>query len=270
VAEFHEHNNLAAAEVAIPPFELAVETAATAYDEGEPVAITVHLTNLTDGALTVAVTTTVENESRQAVFTDVHTLHAPSAYADRTIAWDTAWAANGAYTIYVVGESGIGSSEHIVVVNNVPPTVEAGPDQEVIEGQTAHFSGTFTNPGLSDTHTILWDFGDGMTDGDTLTPAHSYAVAGVYTATLTVVDGDGGVGSDTLLVTVGESTTPDLTCPSLAGPVTYVDSGYAPACTGVSPEPGKLKLVDSGCNPIADARVNLRKANGAYITYLAT
>jgi protocatechuate 3,4-dioxygenase beta subunit len=49
-----------------------------------------------------------------------------------------------------------------------------------------------------------------------------------------------------------------------------VDSGYAPACTDVTAGPGQLKLVDSQCTPIVDARVNLRKDNGSYITYKRT
>jgi hypothetical protein len=220
VAEFYEHNNVAAAEVAIPPFELSVETPSTAYDEGEPVVITVRLTNLTDGALTVAVTTTVESESHQAVFTDVHTLYTPDVYADRTVTWDTAWAANGMHTIHVEGESGLNATPLVVVVNNVPPTVEAGLDQFAVEGVGVTFDGAFADPGLSDTHAVWWDFGDGITSSGALTPTHVYTPAGIYTVTLTVVDGDGGVGGDTLRVTVSESATSSLICPSLGGPVT--------------------------------------------------
>jgi protocatechuate 3,4-dioxygenase beta subunit len=275
VAEFYEYNNVFASEVTVPPFALTAETDALSYDEGDPVDITIHLTNLTDGALTAVVTTTVESMSHQVVFTDVHTFgleqpaHTSDVYADSTVTWGTAWAANDAYTIYVVGESGIGS-EHTIVVNNVPPTVEAGADQSAGMGQEVSLGGSFTDPGLSDTHAIWWDFGDGFTSSGTVTSSHTYAAEGVYTATLTVTDSDGGVGSDTVVVTVSEGVAGDLICPSLAGPVTYVDSGYAPTCTGVSLEPGKLKLVDSGCNPIANARVNLRKANGGYITYKKT
>ncbi len=269
VAEFYEHNNVATGQVVVPPFVLAVGTAATSYDEGDPVDVTVRLTNLTDGPLTVVVTTTVELALHQVVFTDVQTIQAAAVYADRVIPWDTAWAENGAYTIRATGAGDIGSNDCTVVVNNVPPAVDAGPDLAAGVGQVVSFSSSFTDPGLSDTHTIWWDFGDGVTGSGTVTPFHTYAAEGVYTVALTVADSDGGVGSDELLVTVSEGVG-DLICPSLAGLVTYVDSGYASPCTGVSAEPGKLKLVDSQCNPIADARVNLREAAAGYITYKKT
>ena len=90
-----------------------------------------------------------------------------------------------------------------VTVTNVPPTVDCGPDQTADEGYMIIFSGSFTDPGTNDTHTIEWDFGDGTPAvTGTLTPKHAYGDNGVYTVTLTVTDDDGGVGTDNLVVTV--------------------------------------------------------------------
>ncbi len=50
-----------------------------------------------------------------------------------------------------------------VTVSNVDPTVDAGTDQTVNEGEIVSFNGSFTDPGSDDTHTIDWDFGDGDT-----------------------------------------------------------------------------------------------------------
>lgn len=89
-----------------------------------------------------------------------------------------------------------------VIVTNVAPTVDGGPDQTADEGYMIIFSGSFTDPGTNDTHTIEWDFGDATIVTGTLTPSHAYGDNGVYTVTLTVTDDDGGVGTDTLTVTV--------------------------------------------------------------------
>jgi hypothetical protein len=73
----------------------------------------------------------------------------------------------------------------------------------ILVGSAVSFNGSFTNPGTLDTHTIVWNFGDGMpTVSGTLTPTHTYASGGNYTVTLTVTDDDGGVGSDNIAVTV--------------------------------------------------------------------
>ena len=95
-----------------------------------------------------------------------------------------------------------------VVVHNVAPDVEAGPDRTADEGDTVSFSGSFTDPGTLDTHTITWDFGDGTTASDTLTPSHVFNSAGTYAVTLTVKDDDGATGSDVLTVTVESGQVP--------------------------------------------------------------
>ena len=58
----------------------------------------------------------------------------------------------------------------------------------------------FTNPGVLDSHTAVWDWGDGTTSVGTVTEAnssgwvtdaHTYTAAGVYTITLTVSNNNG-------------------------------------------------------------------------------
>ncbi len=88
------------------------------------------------------------------------------------------------------------------VVQNVTPTVDAGQDQSVKTGNVVDFDGSYTDPGTQDTHSILWDFGDGEVANGTLNPSHLYTSPGTYLATLTVLDDDGGSDSDTLTITV--------------------------------------------------------------------
>ena len=115
------------------------------------------------------------------------------------------YAEDGQFTITVTVQNSsgvIGGASFNIVVENVAPAVDAGPDESGNEGGAVLFSGSFTDPGVADTHTILWDFGDGATASGTLSPVHAYADNGTYTATLTITDDDGSVTSDTLTVTV--------------------------------------------------------------------
>ena len=116
------------------------------------------------------------------------------------------------YTISASGtdEDGTHSAENTVdvTVHNVAPAVSIDNITQpnpycILPGDTLQFSGSFTDPGVPDTHTIVWDFGDGTpAAAGTLAPDHAYAASGEYTATLTVTDKDGDAGSDSCTVTV--------------------------------------------------------------------
>ena len=87
-----------------------------------------------------------------------------SAAVSGTLTPSYIYSDNGDYLVTLTVQDDDGASVFdtiMVIVDNVAPTVEAGPDQgSVLEGQTLDFSGSFTDPG-SDSHTIEWDFGDG-------------------------------------------------------------------------------------------------------------
>ncbi|MDH3715484.1 MAG: PKD domain-containing protein, partial [Gammaproteobacteria bacterium] len=121
-----------------------------------------------------------------------------------------------------------------VTVVNVAPGVDAGPDQTPTEGDTVSFNGSFVDPGTQDTHTITWDFGDGTPPvSGTLTPTHVYPDDGAFVVTLTVTDDDGGVGSDTLNVVVGNA------IPTVdAGPDATIDEGDTLVSAGSFGDPG--------------------------------
>jgi hypothetical protein len=93
------------------------------------------------------------------------------------------------------------SDTMMVTVYNVDPTV--GPISAPIEPVAVGFQVTatapLTDPGVLDTHTALWDWGDGTTSSGTVAPGmasgtHTYTTPGVYTLKLTVTDDDDGMG----------------------------------------------------------------------------
>ncbi|HVK28442.1 MAG TPA: PxKF domain-containing protein, partial [Nocardioides sp.] len=84
--------------------------------------------------------------------------------------------------------------------SNVAPTVDAS---SVATGAcTAALSASFADPGTADTHVASIDWGDGSAAAavdpaaSPVTGTHTYATNGTFTATVTVTDDDGGVGSD--------------------------------------------------------------------------
>jgi hypothetical protein len=99
-------------------------------------------------------------------------------------------------------DAAVGCDSLVVEVQNLPPVVDAGADVSAQAGQVIPFSGSFDDPGVQDTHVVTWDFGDGTSASDTLSPTHAYSQAGSYTVTLQVTDDDGGMGADTLAVQV--------------------------------------------------------------------
>jgi len=90
------------------------------------------------------------------------------------------------------------------VLDSVPPTANAGPDQTVQVGNTTILdAGTSRdNVGIAE---FSWNFGDGKT-APSLRVAHIYSRAGVYNVTLTVEDGAGNKAFDYVTVTVQDKT----------------------------------------------------------------
>src|SRR5205823_162896 len=101
-------------------------------------------------------------------------------------------------------DGGVGTSSVVVTVNNVAPTASAGANRTVNEGSAITLFGTFTDPGSADTWTFNWHvvssngqvIADGSGQNFTFTPTDN----GIYMATFTVTDDDGGVGASSTLV----------------------------------------------------------------------
>ena len=96
--------------------------------------------------------------------------------------------------------------EITITVNNVIPSVDIGENRIIKINEDVIFNGDFADPGIEDTHTIEWDFGDGIQTTGNLTPTHKYTNSGDFEVTLTVTDDDGGIGIDTITVSVTKIT----------------------------------------------------------------
>ena len=132
------------------------------------------------------------------------------------------YAENGTYTatLSVTDSAGATATDTtLVTVANAAPAVTASAGVVGAAGTATNFSGSFTDAGADDTHTLLWDFGDGQTDASgTLTPSHVYSLAGSYTVTLTVTDDDGGKGTGTTTIKVPEANRAPVVDAGAAGP----------------------------------------------------
>jgi hypothetical protein len=120
------------------------------------------------------------------------------------------------YTLVVRdGETSSAPVSTTVRVDNVAPSLQlTGPATGTLYrvGSSVSIRGTFTDPGVLDTHTCTVDWDDGtpaaagaVTESNgagSCTASRTFAAAGVYTLVLTVDDGDGGTASASTMVVV--------------------------------------------------------------------
>ncbi len=145
------------------------------------------------------------------------------------------YADNGSYTVTVTvsDDTGSVSSSGVSVISNVNPTIGATTWPTTgAEGVSASFAATATDPGILDTLTYLWTWGDGTSSsGDTAT--HTWADNGSYAVTLTVTDKDGGSTSETRTIVVSD-VAPVITSLSGTTPLVEGDVGtFSGAATDV-------------------------------------
>ncbi|NJO63026.1 MAG: PKD domain-containing protein [Richelia sp. RM2_1_2] len=183
------------------------------------------------------------------------------------------FADNGTYLVTLTVANGTGSttSQTLTVnVDNVASVVNAGDNQITLEGTTVNFNGSFTDPGILDTHTIEWDFGDGSTVTDVLEPSHNYSQNGTYTVTLTITDSDGAATVDTLTVTVNNA------APIITEIIsdTNINEGNIANFSATVTDPGNDILTyiwnfGDGTDPVVGNNVNHKYLdNGTYIATL--
>jgi hypothetical protein len=130
---------------------------------------------------------------------------------DKTFDLSHLYADDDVYTVTVRvrdDDGGEGLDEIQVTVNQTAPIVNAGADGVIDEGGTFEGLGWFTDPG-SDSWTGTVDYGDGSGEqtlalkaDKTFDLSHLYSDNGRYRVIVWIEDDDGGVGTDTVVVTV--------------------------------------------------------------------
>jgi uncharacterized delta-60 repeat protein len=113
-------------------------------------------------------------------------------------------------TATINASDGTDADSTTATVSNVAPVVgPIGGPAAAVRGQSVAFTGSFSDVGTQDTHTVSWDFGDGVTTPFTpstapgaLAPSHTYTTAGDYTVKLTVRDDDAGESLATRSITI--------------------------------------------------------------------
>ena len=97
------------------------------------------------------------------------------------------YAQDGTYTVTVSvtdDAAAEGSTSVSVVVNDVAPSVDAGPDARILEGSVFVSEGSFTDPGVNDSWSATVDYGDGSgiqplaLSGMSFELSHTYAGGG--------------------------------------------------------------------------------------------
>jgi len=143
------------------------------------------------------------------------TIHVPTG----TVTGQHTYGDDGVYTVRVTvtdQTGGHGSATTTATLSNQTALItslatNAAAVGAVAAGATVTLTAAFTDAGSLDTHTATLDWGDGTTSSvglselagsGSLTAEHVYTQGGVFTVTLTISDGDGGVRTERTTVVV--------------------------------------------------------------------
>jgi Ca2+-binding RTX toxin-like protein len=162
------------------------------------------------------------------------------------------FADNGSYQVNVVAGDSTGALDFgstVVTVNNVPPTITsfASDAATINRGGAVTLTGTLTDPGVLDTHTVSVDWGDGSVGSVDVDPTthnfsttHQYfanpsgTATDTFTIQATATDNDGGVSSPVSL-DVSVVTPPPVVTGLAAAPIV---EGQTATLTGTIADTG--------------------------------
>lgn len=181
------------------------------------------------------------------------------------------------------GKGGSATCAFDLTVNNVCPTIEemCSPTQPVCVGVQIPVGITFTDPGVLDTHTVTWNWGN-----NEFTPSYvieeagcgtasgcgSYTVPGFHTITASVTDKDGGVTSCVRQVVIFDPLTSSIkgngTVGSLTSRQTATSSGPTESSFGFSCAYPKGRTIPTGSLQFAISPKSILRATS--FDWLAT
>ncbi|HEO98362.1 MAG TPA: PKD domain-containing protein [Epsilonproteobacteria bacterium] len=122
-----------------------------------------------------------------------------------TSGWST-----GSHTITLTVEDDDGATDTdtvVITVNaagNTPPVADAGPDQNVEEGASVTLDGSGSSDSDGSIISYSWSYGMKSWSGVSPTISTSGWSTGNHTITLTVIDDDGAIDTDTVVIRVGD------------------------------------------------------------------
>ncbi|WP_455393088.1 Ig-like domain-containing protein [[Eubacterium] cellulosolvens] len=146
------------------------------------------------------------------VVTESELYNSTPATSSFDVDFDTTTVSDGEYQIVAIAVDNRGmmnSTSIMLKVDNTPPTVNAGLDQNILVGDTVDFDGTACTDNTA-IDTYNWSF---TYDGKTqylsgISPNFTFELEGDYTVTLTVTDVLGNFASDTMVVHVTKPVPP--------------------------------------------------------------
>jgi len=157
---------------------------------------------------------------------------------------------NGAYivSVEITDNQGLVSTETATItINNVNPSVGAivASLDPIPLNTSFSASVSFTDPGVLDTYTATWNWGDGNTTAGTVTEvtgsgsvsdSHIYTIPGVYEVLVTVTDKDSGVGQSLFQYVVVYDNTATSGFVTGAGTINSPAGAYVanPSLTGIA------------------------------------
>lgn len=185
---------------------------------------------------------------------------------------------NGTYTVTVSvtdNQGATGAGTAIITVNNIPPTVGVitAPTNPVRVNTATTVSANFTDPGVLDTHTAIWNWGDSTTSTGVVTESngsgsvsgiHNYTVAGVYAISLIVTDNNGASGNSSYnSIIVYDPSSGSITG---SGSFNSQAGAYVSNPTATGQLKFNIKAKYKGNNTVPTGKINLdfKKANFSF------